>query len=119
MKKLISAFLIITYCFAISCTVFPSDFNDFQGNPEKNTDVLLSLNKGIISQHTSQSESTLSNFNILPSPLSKNQWKEYWVVCNIHQQIFENFFFQYSIIARNFLTEHPKTDLIFPFHHFL
>ena len=72
----------------------------------------------ILSPHTSQSESSVNNFNNFPAPGFKNLFDGLWAITKTTEQFYEAVFSQYTSFSINFLIQHRKTDIIFPFHYF-
>jgi hypothetical protein len=67
---------------------------------------------------TSQLESSVNNYTSAPVPNFKNPTNGVWAIFKTTEQLFESTYSQYTRISRNFLIQHRKTDLIFPFHYF-
>lgn len=68
--------------------------------------------------HTSQFDGSVIQFNNLPSSFLKKSFGTIWIHSQAKEQIFESVFAQYKNASLNFLVQHRKKDIIFPFHYF-
>lgn len=118
MKKFASVFMALAYCYAVSFGMTPSFVDTAQENQEQECE-LISVSTGFLSQHTTQAEDILSSVNTTPISSEKLQLKQCRDECQCFQQKSETKFNQYYFYYSNFHTEHPATDLIYPFHNFL
>lgn len=107
-------FLIAIYCFAISVITKSFAHSDFQNKQTSSQEKIISDFSTKLFCQTSQSESSVNNFNNLPTPNFKNSF----TVVKVTEQLFETEFSQYTFFSRNILTSYRKSDLIFPFHYF-
>lgn len=117
-KTLNVVFLTAIYCFAIvfvAKTVAHFDFKDISTSSQEKITSDFSTK---LFCHTSQSESSVNNINNLPTPNLKKPFNGLWVITKTIEQLFETAFSQYTNISRNFLIQHRKSDIIFPFHYF-
>jgi len=111
-------FLTTIYCFAIGAVTKSFAHSDFHSNSTTSQEQYFSDFSTKLFCHTSQSESSVNNYNNQPVPSFKNPFKEFWAIAKTIEQFFETAFSQYTNISRNFLIQHRKTDIIFPFHYF-
>jgi len=111
-------FLTAIYCFAISVVTKSLTHSDFHSNSTTSQEQYFSDFSTKLFCHTSQSESSTNNYINQPVPSFKNPFNGLWAIAKITEQIFETAFSQYTHISRNFLIQHRKTDIIFPFHYF-
>jgi len=111
-------FLTAIYCFAIGVVTKKLTYSDFYDNSATSQEKIFSDTSTIFFCHTNQSESLVNNYNNLFSLNFKNSFSSIWVISKITEKIFETAFSQYTNISRNFLIQHRKTDIIFPFHYF-
>ena len=106
------------YCFAVGAVKESLTYSDFQSNSTTSQEQYFSDFSTKLFCLTSQTESSVSNINNLPAPNFKNSINELWTIAKTTEQLFETAFSQYTNISRNFLIQHRKTDIIFPFHYF-
>lgn len=111
-------FLTTTYCFAIGLVTKSLTHSDFQSNSTSSQYQYFSDFSTKLFCHTSQSENSVNNYNNLPTPSFKYPFNDLWSITKTTEQLFETAFSQYTNISRNFLIQHWKTDIIFPFHYF-
>jgi hypothetical protein len=111
-------FLTAIYCFAIGVVTKSFAHSDFKDYPTSSQEKIISDFSTKLFCHTSQSESSVNNINNLPAPSFKNPFNGLWAITKTTEQLFETAFSQYTNISRNFLIQHRKTDIIFPFHYF-
>jgi len=107
------------YCFAISIVSKPLNHSDFRNDSSSSQEKYFSDFSTKFFCDTSQSENSVNNYNNLPSFLGfKSPFNELSIIIKITEQLLETAFYQYTNISINFLIEHRKTDIIFPFHYF-
>lgn len=111
-------FLTAIYCFAIGVVTKSLAHSDFNNNSTTSQEQYFSDFSTKLFCHTSQSESSVNNYINQPVPSFKNPLNGLWAIAKITEQLFETAFSQYSNISRNFLIQHRKSDIIFPFHYF-
>jgi hypothetical protein len=68
--------------------------------------------------HTSQSKSSKYNCNNIPYPIIKKIFSGQLGISKATDKLIETAFSQYHNISRNFLIQHRKSDIIYPFHYF-
>jgi len=111
-------FLTAIYCFAIGVVTKSLAHSDFHSNTTTSQEQYFSDFSTKLFCHTSQSESSVNNYINQPVPSFKNPFNGLWTITKTTEQLFETAFSQYTNISRNFLIQHRKTDIIFPFHYF-
>lgn len=117
--KIVSvAVLMIIYCFAIGIVRESRTQFDVQSNSSTSQEKFFSDISTTLFSHTTQFEGSISNFNNLPNPSFKNPFSGLWTITRCSEQLLLNTFAQYTNSSRNFLIQHRKTDIIFPFHYF-
>jgi hypothetical protein len=112
------AFLTAIYCFAIGVVTKSLTYSDFKGNSTTSQEQYLSNFSTKLLCHTPQSESSVNNYNSPSASSFKNPFNGLWAICKTTEQLFETAFSQYTNISENFLIQHRKADIIFPFHYF-
>jgi hypothetical protein len=117
-KKLSVLILAAIYCFAIGFVTKSLNYSDFGNKQQASQESSFTVFSSKLFCHTSQSESSVNIFNNLPASSFKNPFSGLWAISNTTEQLFKTAFSQYANIARNFLIQHRKTDIIFPFHYF-
>lgn len=106
------------YCFALCVITKSFDysvFQDYSTSPKE--EIIGDFSKKLFC-HTSQSENTVSNNNNVPVPNFKSPLNGFWAIVYTTEQLTETEFYQYTNISKNFLIQHRKSDIIFPFHYF-
>jgi hypothetical protein len=111
-------FLTAIYCFAIGVVTKSLAHSDFNINSTTSQEQYFSDFSTKLFCHTSQSESSVNNYINQPVPSFKNPFNGLWAIAKTTEQLFETAFSQYTNISRNFLIQHRKSDIIFPFHYF-
>jgi len=111
-------FLTAIYCFAAGVVTESLTHSDFQSNPITAHERFFSDFTTKLFCHTSQSESSVNNYNKRPVSNFRNPFSGIWAVAETTERLFETAFSQYTNISRNFLIQHRKTSIIFPFHYF-
>ena len=106
------------YCFAIGVVTKSLTYSDFQSHSTTPQEQYFSDFSTKLFCQTSQSESSVNNYNNLPVPSFKNPFSGLWAITKTTEQLFKTAFSQYTNISRNFLIQHRKSDIIFPFHYF-
>jgi hypothetical protein len=117
-RILIVALLTTAYGFetgVVTKSLAHSHFRDYSTSSQEKT--FSDFSKKLFC-HTSQTESSVNSFNNLPAPKFQNPFKEFWANTQVTEQLIETAFSQYSHMSRNFLIQHRKEDIIFPFHYF-
>jgi hypothetical protein len=110
--------LIAIYCFAMGVVTKPLTHSIFHSNTTTSQEQYFSDFSTKLFCHTSPSESLVNNYINQPVPSFKNPFNGLWAIAKTTEQLFETAFSQYTNISRNFLIQHRKTDIIFPFHYF-
>jgi hypothetical protein len=105
------------YCFAIGAVNNPLSHSDFSNSTSYQEKAISDFSANLL-YPTSQSESSVNNYNNLPAPSFKNSNNRLSAISNTSEQLFETAFSQYTNISRNFLIHNRKTDILFPFHYF-
>jgi len=117
--KILSVVLLTAiYCFAIGVVTNSLTYSDFKSNSTTTQEQYFSDFSTKLFCHTTLTESSVNNYNNLPASSSKNPFNGLLAVTKTTEQLFETAFTQYTNISRNFLIQHRKTDIIFPFHYF-
>lgn len=111
-------FLTAIYCFAKGVVTKSLAHSDFHSNTTTSQEQYFSDFSTKLFCHTSQSESSVNNYINQPVPSFKNPFNGLGEISKTTEQLFETAFSQYTNISRNFLIQHRKTDIIFPFHYF-
>jgi hypothetical protein len=109
--------LTVIYCFAVSVTNLPisSDYGNHQNTEQER--YLVTISNSLFCD-TSQSESSVNSFNNFSLPNFKNPFSEQWATTKAREKSFETEFTQYLNFSLNFLIQHRKSNIIFPFHYF-
>ncbi len=111
-------FLTAIYFFAISVVTKSLGHSDFHNEQQSSQEKYFSDFSTKLFCHNSQSESLVNSFNNLPLPSFKNPFNGLWAITKATEQLFGTAFSQYTNISRNFLIQHRKAEIIFPFHYF-
>jgi hypothetical protein len=106
------------YCFAIGTAFNSLNNSDFSNSSSSLQEKTISDFSAKLFYPTAASESSVNNYNNLPTPSFKNPFNGLWAIHNTSEQLLETTFSQYTNASRNFLIHNRKTDLIFPFHYF-
>ena len=112
-------FLATIYCFAISVTTKSYAYSDFHNNSTSSQEVIITDFSAKLFCHTAQLESSINNFNNLPTPSFKNPLTGFWAIIKATEQLFETEFSQCTTFCINTLINLRKSDILFPFHQFL
>ncbi len=118
LRSISVVFLTAIYCFSLGIVTKSFAHSDFQHESTVSQEKFiadLSLKQFC---HTSQSESSINNYNKLPTPNFKNLFTGFWGIIKSSEQFFDAEFSQYKIFSRNNLINYRKSDIIFPFHYF-
>lgn len=117
--KILSAVVLIAiYCFAINTATKSINHSNFQHNSNSTQEKYFSDLSTKFFCHTSPPESLVENYNNQPNSSFKNPFNGLWVKIKTTEQLFKTTFSQYINFSINFLIQHRKTDIIFPFHYF-
>ena len=115
-----ATFLIILYCFILGF-VANSTIDSLFIQSSKNTDkekYFSSFSENYSFCHTPKSANSVNSITTLSVVTLKNLFYEFWVINKATEQLLETEFCQYTSFSINFLIEHRKKDIIFPFHYF-
>lgn len=122
MKKLISiiGLILLTaiYCHAMGAVTKALLHIDAQQTSTASQEQFISDLSSKLFYHTTKSESSVSNYNSLPSKIVKTGFSGLWTSLKKPEQLYKSAFTQYATFSTNLLIEHRKTILIFPFHYF-
>jgi len=113
-----AGFLIAIYCFAIGVVTKSLVNSDFHSNSATLHEQYFSDFSTKLFCLTSQPESSVNNYINQLVPSYKNPFNGFWAIPKITEQLFETAFSLYTNISKNFLIQHRKSDIIFPFHYF-
>lgn len=105
------------YCYAVSTvTNLPVSTDAGDQLTTKHAQYLAAVSNNLYCQ-TSQLESRVSSSHF-SLPVFKNPFNKLWSVTKTIEQLFEAELAQYFNFSINFLIQHRKTDIIYPFHYF-
>lgn len=114
-----ATFLIILYCFVLG---FVADSTiDYSIESSKNTDkekYFSSISTNLLVFDSPKSTNLVNSITTFSVVILKNSFYELWVINKATEQLLETEFSQYSNFSINFLIQHRKKDMIFPFHYF-
>jgi hypothetical protein len=111
--------LTVIYCSAIGFVA--KSFIDYDTQSNKTTEEVkyfssISTNYSFFdAPKLSSSVNTLTTFSVITL---KKLFYELWVTNKVAEKLLETEFCQYTSFSINFLIEHRKKDIIFPFHYF-
>lgn len=117
-RLLIIVSLLAVYCFAIGRFNPTHNFYDTSREQNSAAENYYSEFSTKYFCHTSQTEYSLSDSNKLPDLRFKNPFAGVVTDNKVSAQLVVAYFKQYTNASRNFLVQHRKTDVIFPFHYF-
>ena len=118
-KVLGATFLTILYCFVLG---FVGDYSTIDSvERSKNIDkekYFSNYSESYSFCYTPKSANSVNTLTTLSVLTSENPLHQLWIISKVTEQIFETKYSQYSSFSINFLIQHRKKDIIFPFHYF-
>lgn len=106
------------YFFAIGIYLKSPVQSDIQHSQTTAQAKLFSIAYSDLFCQPSQSESSVNNFTNFTTPSFTNKFNKHWAISKIPNLLVETKFSQYTTFSINFLIQHRKSNLIFPFHYF-
>ena len=114
-----ATFLTILYCFVLGLVADSTIEPTIQSN--KNTDkekYFSSFSKNYSFCHTPKSANSVNTLTTLSVLTLENPLHQLWIINKATEQLIETEYSQYTSFSINFLIQHRKKDMIFPFHYF-
>lgn len=110
--------LTAVYCYAISVVSGSFSYSDFPNHtPSLPEQIISDLSEGLLC-HTLQTKTSVTNINYFPVPDFKNSLTGFWAIIKTSQQLLNIRFSRRITFWIDFLINHRKSDIIFPFHYF-
>ncbi len=110
--------LTAVYCFAINVVVKSNIYSDFQNHPASAQEKIFSdFSEGLLC-HTLQSKISVNNINNFPVPNFKNSFTGFSLILKTTKQLLNTRFSRNITFCIDFLINHRKSVIIFPFHYF-
>ena len=112
-------FLTFLYCFAVG--FIANSIIDYEIQKSKTTEKEKYFSSISTNYSFFEAPQTSNLVNYLPiySVITlKNSLYELWVINKVTEQLIETAYSQYVSFSINFLIQHRKKDIIFPFHYF-
>jgi hypothetical protein len=114
-----ATFLTILYSFVLGFSAHSISNNQIQNSKITENEKYfssLSTNHSFCSVlETESSVKTLTTFSVITL---KKLFYELWVINKATEKLLKTEFSQYTSFSINFLIQHRKKDIIFPFHYF-
>lgn len=117
--RILSVFILTAiYCAAIGSVNASLNYSNFSEDTSISKEKVFTAISVDIFSEAIQPESSVNNYNNLPTQGFKNSFNEFWGILKTTENLFLTRFSQYTNTSINFLILHRKKDLIFPFHYF-
>jgi hypothetical protein len=114
-----ATFLTILYSFVLGFVATSTiDYNVQSKKTTEKEKYFSSISTNFSVFDTPKSANSVNSITTFSVVTLKNLFYEFWVINKATEQLLETEFCQYTSFSINFLIEHRKKDIIFPFHYF-
>ncbi len=117
-----ATFLTILYCFVlgfVGSSTIDSSINSIERSKNIDKEKYFSnYSENYSFCHTPKSANSVNTLTTLSVLTLENPLHQLWIISKVTEQLFETEYSQYSRFSINFLIQHRKKDIIFPFHYF-
>ncbi len=114
-----ATFLTILYSFVLGFVVTSTIKYGVQSKKTNEQEKYFSsISTNYAFSYTPESTTSVDNITTFSVLTLKNPLYQLWVISKATEQLLETEFSQYTSFSINFLIQHRKKDIIFPFHYF-